>query len=307
MLGFVRFGIGIVLSLVFAAPLAIIAKRPALCKEPLVMLVINMTFTAFSFGFLFTIGSTVDMVTGDNTPELFCLPFISIGTSTFVAIKLSTLFLAVDQFVAIVYPLHHCAIMSRWVKKMITLNWLFVLAHGLFSMISFLSGLESTLEFDKRVFGVEHHVTQCRWERMPHVYMLSVEICLLLFSVSTCALLIYTAVQGIKHERRIAQDDITSQTQHFVTHFKSFKRIVKVLMILVVIDIVGGGLRIGSRWLMPTTLLDIIHHLRALSVISECWVYGYNSTTVRNAITAFFSRPSEEQDREPRGDRSSAP
>ena len=143
-------------------------------------------------------------MTGDDTLVLFCLPVIAIGTSAWIAIKLSTLFLAVDQFVAIVYPLRHFSIMSRWVKKMIALNWLFLLAHGLFCLISFFSGLESTLEFDKRVLGVEHRVTQCRWERLANVYMLSVEICMLLFSVSTCALLIYTAVQGIKHERRIS-------------------------------------------------------------------------------------------------------
>ena len=299
MLGFIRFCVGIVLSLVFAVPLAIIAKRPALCEESLVMLVINMTLTALSFAFLFAINSASDMVTGENTSVLFCLPVLSIGSSAFVAIKLSTFFLAVEQFVAIVYPLRHFSIMSRWVKKMIALNWLFILAHGLFCLISFFSGLESTLEFDKRVFGVEHHVTQCRWERLANVYMLSVEICLLLFSVSTCALLIYTAVQGIKHERRIAQDDITSQTQHFVTHFKSFKRIVKVLMTLVVIEIVGAGFRIGSRWLLQSPLFSIIHNLRMLAVIVECWVYGYNSTTVRTAITAFFFRSSQVQPGEP--------
>ena len=52
MLGFVRFSVGVVLSLVFAVPLAIIAKRPALREEPLVMLVINMTLKALGVGFM---------------------------------------------------------------------------------------------------------------------------------------------------------------------------------------------------------------------------------------------------------------
>ena len=70
--------------------------------------------------------------------------------------------------------------------------------------------------------------------------------------------------------------------------FKSFKRLVKVLLMLLAIDIIGAGFRVSSRWLLQSTMLTIIHYLRILGLTVECWTYGFSHRTVRNTIREFF-------------------
>ena len=54
--------------------------------------------------------------------------------------------------------------------------------------------------------------------------MLSVEITLLALAIAACALACYTAAVGLNQEKRITQEEeITPQTQRFITSFKSFQ------------------------------------------------------------------------------------
>ena len=294
MLEWLRVSLAFLLTLVFGLPLAIIAKAGTFLDEPVVMLVLDMLTAAFLTCCVLAFMSTADALTANKTPPLLCFPSLCLGTSIFVAFKLSTLFLAVEQFIAVAFPLRHFAIMSRWAKIMTAFTWVFVVLFASFGLLAYFLGLESTLEFDRRMFGVQRHISQCHWERAANVYVISCEVIVLLSSITSCALLIYTAIQGFKQERRLAPGDNSRETQRFIMRFKPFKRIFKVLLTLLVFDIVSAGFRIGSRWFLPSTMLAIIHSLRILGMTIECWTYGFSHRTVRNAIKAPRVRISSE-------------
>ena len=291
MLEWLRISLAGLLTLVFAVPLAALAKNRTIRDEPVGMLVLNMTLTAFLFSSLFVFTVAVDLATANNTPPVLCLSVISLGTSLLVAFKLSTLCLAVEQLIAVAFSLHHFSVMDRWTKRMLTLTWLFAFANTFFGLLCYYLDMETTTEFDSRVFDVDDDVKQCRWKRQANVFMIFNEAFLFLFSISSCALLIYTAFQGIKHERRLVLIQVNNQPQQFVMRFKSFKRIVKVLLTMLVVDIVGTGFRISSHWLIQSPLITLVHYLRILLLIVEYWTYGLSHTTVRNTLKAFFGIP----------------
>ena len=198
-----RVGVPAVLTLAFAVPLTVIMKNRTIREEPMVMLVLNMTVILFAFNALFFVTSVSDWLTGNDTPALMCSLLMSAGLGIFGGFKLSTLFLATEQFIAVVFSLRHYTIMSKWVNRMIIFTWLFVLVFVLFCLTTDLLGLETIAEFDIRVFGVDHQISTCGWQKVSSVFMLVFQIVFSLFSIVTCSLLIYTAVEGMKHEKRI--------------------------------------------------------------------------------------------------------
>ncbi|KAF0309398.1 hypothetical protein FJT64_019492 [Amphibalanus amphitrite] len=300
-----RVGISALLCLVFAVPLAIIAKNRELREEPMVILVLNMTASALLFSSTFVVVSVGDILTSNDIPPLLCCLFVSVGTSSLGAFKLSALFLAVEQFVAVNFSLRHFAIMSRWAKRLICLTVIFWVVSTLFGIICYLLGLETIEEFDQRMFSIHNHHEQCKWERSANIFMFYSENCMLVCCLGTCALLIHTAVQGMKHQNRISQENGGNTSLLFMVRYKSFKRIVKVLLTIVVIDLVGTGFRVASRWFVQSPVFTIVHYLRILFLIIECWTYGLSHLTIRNAMKSFFgfrqSRvvPDETEDQQP--------
>ena len=286
MLKLLRVGISGLLCMVFSVPLAIIAKSRDIRDEPIVVLVLNMLATALLFSSSLAIVSVSDLLT--EVHPLLCSVLISLGAGALSGFKLSALFLAVEQFVAVVFPLRSFALISRHLKAMVALTWLLLVGNATFGTVCYLLGLETVAEFNRRVFGINNHAKQCQWDTQTNIFMLYFEICMLLLYISTSILLIYAAVQGLKHERRISRENNNDNEQQFLIRFKSFKRIVKVLLVVVFIDIIGACFRFGSRWFVQSPLFTIIHYLRILFIIIECWTYGFSHMTTRKAIRSFF-------------------
>ena len=284
-----------VLILIFAVPLTVIAKNRTIRGEPMVILILNMTLVLFFFSLMFLIITTVDILFAFHTPPLLCGVMASVGLSIYGGFKLSTLFLALEQYIAVAFSLRHFTIMSQWVYKMVGITWLYITILTLFSLACYNLGLETIAEFDVRVLGVDYNMTRCGWQVMTNVHMVTTQICSTVLSILTCVLLVYAAVQGLKHEKRIAAGDISRQTQRFMMRLKSFKRIVKILLLFLTMDIAGTGLHILSRWfLLPAPFLAFIHIVRVLCLIIEYWAYGLSNTIIPRAIKTFFGlRPSQ--------------
>ena len=138
-----RVSLALLLTLIFGIALTIIAKVRNIRDKSVVMLVLNMVATAFLFCCLVAFVSTADVVTANSTPPLLCFPSLSLGTGALIAFKLSTLCLAVEQFVAVVFPLRHLVIMSRWARRMIALTWLFVVLFTSFGLLAYFLGLRA--------------------------------------------------------------------------------------------------------------------------------------------------------------------
>ena len=162
-------------------------------------------------------------------------------------------------------------------------------------------GLENTAEFHQRVFDVKRHLKQCSWEKMSNVYILLVEASFLVLSISACSLVIYTAVIGMRQEKRILEEQqVTHHTRRFLMNFKSFKQIVKVLLMLLAIDFLFCSFRIASRWFPQSTAATLFHLLRFPGLVIECWTFGLGHATIRSQVQKYLPwRRSNLSERDP--------
>ena len=282
MLLWLRVAVGAILTVSFSVPLAILASDASLREEPMTLLVINMTLVDLVFGVLFLATGLADLVLAAGVPAPLCatLQYLLFGCA--VAWKAATLCLAVDQLAAVAQPLRYNAIMSSWTRRLVALTWSCVPLMGLFGLVCYRLGLETSVEFDLRVLGVERHIAQCRWEVNAHLFMVVAEAVLLLLSLSSGVLFVYAAVQGARHEWRLHPNN------RLFLRFKSFQRIVKVLLVVATIDVAAAGVRIGSRWSAHLGVTTLIQLLRVLCLIVEGWTYGLTQPAVRSTLAAFF-------------------
>ena len=282
-----KIAVAALLLLNYSVPLWVLGSDEDLRDHPMVMLVTNLTLVDFVFALVFLVMGLADVVSPEGVPLPVCASMHYIFTGMILAWKVATLFLAVDQFVAVVHSLRYTEIMSTWVNRMLVITWSCVPILSLLGLVCHQLGLESSAEFDRRVFGIEEEIRLCRWELHSHVFMLVLEMLMLLLSLITAGLFVYAAAQGMAHERHLVTQDQEAQGGFFLLRFKSFKRIVKVLFLVITIDIVGAGVRIGSRW-SPGPELRVLHKLRILCIAGEGWVYGLNNPAIRRAIAKFL-------------------
>ena len=284
MLLWLRVAVGVILTVSFSVPLVIIASNGSLRREPMTLLVINMTLIDLVYAALFLGSALADVVFAvEGVPPPLCavLQYALFGCA--IAWKMATLCLALDQFIAVTHSLRYNAILAVWVYRLVALSWGCVPLVGLFGFICYRLDLETAVEFDRRVLGVERHLgAQCRWELNAHLFMVSAEVALLLLSLTSGVLFIYAAVQGARHEWRL------HPSNRLFLRFKSFQRIVKVLLIVVTIDVAAAGARVGSRWTGPTGAAALIQLMRVLCMVAEAWTYGLTMPAVRSALMAFF-------------------
>ncbi|KAF0307422.1 hypothetical protein FJT64_021236 [Amphibalanus amphitrite] len=239
--------------------------------------------------FMILLISSVDILFAFDTPRLLCSVLRSVSMGLFGGFKVSAFFLALEQYIAVVCALHHFTIMSRWVNRMNALTWFYIFTLASAGLVCDHLGLETIADFDIRVFGTDHQIRGCDWTKIPNAYMVGVQACVSLFSVLTCALLLYTAVQGWRHERRIAKGDVSRQTQRFMLRFKSFKRIIKLLVVFLLIDIIGTAIHIASRsFALPSAFESITNSGRILCLLVEYWAYGVSNTIMRKAMKSFL-------------------
>ena len=288
---FFRIGVGSLLMLVFLVLLLALVSNHSIRDEPRGKLVITLTLLGLTCGCALLTVAAADMATDEATPLPLCYSVLSFGIGAIIAFKLTALFLAVDQYVAVVRCLRYYTIMDVQVPRMVAIVCACVLFFGIFGLACFFFGMENTADFHQRVFGVQRNLTQCSWEKMSGVYMLSGEIILLALALAVCVLACYTAAVGLKQQRRVTQDEeLTPQTQRFITNFKSFKRIVKVLLVLLAFDILGCVVRIVSRWFPQSTVATLFQLVRFIGLVIECWTYGLGHATVRTELQKYLRR-----------------
>ena len=274
----------------FSVPMVAIYRNRSLREEPMPLLVFNLALADFGFGFsLFLIG-TLDVVFSENAPLPACASFQYVGIASVLTFKAATVYLAVDQFVAIVHSLHYHVIMQEWVRRMFFLTWCWMPIYTLYGFVCYQLEMETLQEYDQRTIGSQGSVKECRFPKTAFVTMMFFEASKLLMSIISAALFIYTAIKGLRQERRNSRRGQVDETSQFFLRFKSFKRIVKVLLILLTLDILDNLFRIGSRMLPQMPVFQLGNLLRMLSVIVEGWTYGLSYPAIRSAIVELFRR-----------------
>ncbi|XP_037083348.1 uncharacterized protein LOC119103771 [Pollicipes pollicipes] len=214
------------ITLNFFVPVLVVARNKQLQDEPMPFLVANLALVDLLFGFNLLFIGVVDLAFGQSVPTLLCLAVQYTAGALGVAMKVAQLALAVDQFVAVVFPLRYYDIMTGKIKLLAKLTWTSLLLNGMFGATASLVGLETVLEFDQRVLEVSKVVNQCRWERISSAFMFSLEVQLFAFSACTGALFVYTAIQGVRFLQRMETRGQVDNI-NFTARFKLFQRIFK--------------------------------------------------------------------------------
>ena len=279
----------------FLCPLVAIARNPRLLEEPSTLLVFNMVLANFAFGILFIMVAALDVLYAKGAPLPLCVSLQYVAMGAVLAMKASTVYLAVDQFVAIVHPLHYFTIMKVWIPRLVFLTWCWVPYVGLYGLVCHQLGMESSQEFDQRTLGTQDTVKECNWTQAAFVVTIFFEANMLLMSTTSAALFVYTAFNGLQQQRRDNRRGQVDETSQFFLRFKSFMRIVKVLLTFMTLDIIGTGFRISSHWWPLLVLSRMIHLFRILFLIVEAWTYGLSYPAVRGAIRQLFCGRTSQQ------------
>ena len=279
--------IGFLLMLSFSLPLAFILGDFSIPEEPMLLLILNMTLADYLFGSTLFMMAMADVIHSEDTPLPLCASVQYLIFGAGLASKTSTLFLAVDQFVGVVHPLRHEAIMGDWKNTMVAISWCSLLVSCFLGFVAYQLDLETGAESSQRKYGLPP-IDECRLSKISEVWILAVEAILFLLAVSSAALYVYTAVQGMKQERRDARRGEVDQTTFFFLRFKSFKRIVKILLSLLVLDIVGSIFWISLNWYHHGAVMQIFHLLMLLSLVVEGWTYDLQYPAVHAAFRKFF-------------------
>ncbi|KAF0294295.1 hypothetical protein FJT64_008053 [Amphibalanus amphitrite] len=246
-----------------------------------------MIVTNYAFGTSVFLVGMADLLYAEGVPRAVCAGGIYYSLTTVVGLKVAALSLAVDQFIGVVHSLRYYAIMDVWKWRMVFLTWFCMAVMVLFYLVCYLLDLESSDEYFLRLFGIQP-TNECRSHQMAHIANVVLEVVLLVTSLSSAVLFIHTAIQGVKQERRIASRNTVDKSSRFFVRFKSFKRIVKVLLTVLALDIFGMVFRIIRSWHPQMSATQLVHLIRMLCLILEGWTYGLSSPAVRAAFRSFF-------------------
>ena len=149
-----------------------IGRKCRRCKKSPALLVLNLVSTGLTCGLLYTAAAVADSVSHGGLPELPCLWLLYIGIGVFTAFKAATLCLACDQLSAVASPLLHEDRMAGWQRWMVAATWAAGLGLGLGGAAVHLAlQPETVVQFDQRVFRVQHQLAECRWQRTTHLFI----------------------------------------------------------------------------------------------------------------------------------------
>ena len=306
MLHLVKMGVGALLMISFACPLAMVALNPSLWDEPMVLLVTNLAVSDFALGLSLTAIGLVESLLPlqVSTPCAWAM-FASYGVA--VALKLMHLLLAVDQFIAIRFPLRYYELMDRMVHLLLAATWIAALLHLAAGMILFNFDVETVAErYDLLTNGTQQ-MRGCRYETVvPIVYHDTFEVELVVLSFSAAALFIYTAFVGIKQRARIcetrAEVSRDLESHSFFANYRAFRKLLRVILLTLLLD--GLALvqrRVSLSYPMPQ-ISGLIHQLRLSLIVIEFLVYAMASAKLRAAFKktlGCFIRDRQEATEEP--------
>ena len=291
----VKTGVGTLLTVNFAVPLATVVSNRHLWEEPMALLAGNMSLTSTILGFIHALVGIYDLANFQSITLCRSLQYSSFGVG--IAFKMAQVCAAVDQFVAVVQPLHHYPLMMRARLWLFAATWLTCAAQITFGFVAHMLDMET---FSEHVGtqGNNTAFTGCRWETaLADVYTVIVELEMVTFSLITASLLVYTGVVGyrlkvrlVRRERQLQNNGFnsTDDNQTFFANYRAFKKILMVLSLTVSMDIVAPILRISSRWYPRPNLNGLLHQVRLFGFVFEGWAYGLLNTKLRAAYRKTF-------------------
>ena len=281
--------VGLLLTVNYAAPLYAIARNRQLWEEPMAVLAGNLSLTCMMLGISFVFIGFYDIAQLHVKRLCQLLQYSGFGFGA--AFKAAETCMAVDQFVAVLYPLRHYAIMSRARRWMFAATWLAFALQPASGMLAVMLDLPAPADGSMNHGNGSAAYPECRWEsNIAEVCAIFLEAQFLLLSLATAALYVYTAAVGYRMDARIRKQmaelgdhGIIGTDRKFIDNFRSFKKIVLVFVAVLTLDVVSPLVRVVGRWYPMPTLSGFLHQLRALCFICEGWLYGLLNAKLREA------------------------
>ena len=282
--------VGVLLAANFCLPLITVASNRHLWEEPMAVLAGNMSLTSTLVGIVVALIGIYDLADFQSIALCQLLQYSSVGIG--MAFKVAQLGAAVDQFVAVVYPLSHYPIMMRYLPRLFTATWL---TCTVILVVGFVAHMLDMETLSDRIINPGNYstFTGCRWETSLAYYPTIVfELETVVISLVTASLLIYAGVVGyrikarlVREEQQLRHDGVIddSYNQAFLDNYRAFKSIMTVLSLTVSMDIVSPILRISSRWYPQPKLNGMLHQMRLFGFIFEGWAYGLLNAKLRAA------------------------
>ena len=265
---------------------------PSLHGEPVAMFVANLCVTDMTFGFLLALIGLTDALLEPPVPAPLCNSLQVVVLAAAISLKVAQMFVALDMLVAVVKPLHYHLIMDEWMRRMLAAPWLVLLANILLGGLLSALRLESAYEYGLRQGWLTEVGTDCRWELVPSLFTFIMEAQLFILSSVSGGAFIYASVIGIRQARVIAEHGEQNSVDRafFLRRFKSLKKIARIVLLFISLDIIGAGSRMGARWFHIPLLSSAIHFFRLLFIGVESWVYGLNNVSLSDAHASLFQR-----------------
>ena len=287
---YVKIAVGTILMADYSLPLLIVLCRRYLWDEPMVLLVANLCALNFVFGAAVSSIGLLDVV-WQPPPAVPCAAIMAGSIGTAVSVKLTHVCLALDQYMAISRPLHYYQRMESLAGPFILFSWLWAALHTAGGLAAYLAGMETPAQLAARVSNASSPFTGCRWETVaPGWFMMLSEAEVFLASVCTSSIFIYAGYVGWKEKKRMEaarapsrRDLAQPEETHFLANFSAFKRVLRLMLLVITLDCVGSVLRLTSTWYPMPQLHGLIHQLRLSLGVVEGWVYGLQNGKMRAA------------------------
>ena len=167
--------VGAVLAANFAVPLYTVVSNRYLWTEPMAVLAGNMSLVNTLSGLIVMLIGLYDLFQLKIDNLCRSLQYVRFGFG--IGIKAAHVCMAVDQFIAVVYPLQHFPLMKRARRWLFAATWLTGAVHVLFGATVNLLGLETFAESLPLDGGnVTLLFPECRWESsLANVYWIVYE------------------------------------------------------------------------------------------------------------------------------------
>ena len=300
----VKLAVGVLQTINFAVPLYTIVTNRQLWDEPMAVLAGNLSFICSCFGINIILIAAYDIVQLKLRGLCQALQYCGFGFGA--AFKSAELFMAIDQFVAVVYPLQHYTWMTSAWRWLFAAGWLVWAIQPTFGMFAVAFGLKTRAETMSGYDSGEGVYEGCRWENsLAEAYAIFLEAQVLIFSLATAALFVCTGVVGHRAAARMKENRhghngiIVQKDLKFLDNFKAFKRVACVLALTATLDIMWPTYRFVSRWYPMPEWNAFLHLLRILLFILEGWMYGLLNGKLRAAYKKKFCGRSDPSNVEP--------
>ena len=286
-----KLAIGLLVAANFFLPLFTVVRTESLHDEPMAVLAGNMALSCFLFGLNLAATGVANMIGGE--PPWMCASMNYWGMGLVATFSASQVAMAVDQFVAVVHPLHYYLRMGRYLGPLQVAVWTY---GGLFTLLGFICYQLSLPTFAEVAMAAAAsqnatNVTYegCRWETgMADAFTIVSQLGLTTISLTTAGLFLYTAVIGIRCSNQLKRDlslgeGLPPQDQRFQGNFRLFKRIAAALSLTVVMDLIGPTFRTLNRWWPMPKLTGFIQLAWLTGLIFQGWAYGLLNAQLRAA------------------------